>query len=175
MVAEREFSREIEIARVPVGGRPFAIAAEASERVALARRLGLERIDRLRAEGTLLRTPGEPLLVLEGRLEAEVTQRCVVTLEPVASRLEVELHRIFALGRAPQEDEIVVDPLREEPEPLEGEVLDLGEIAAEELALAVDPYPRAPGAGLAEAGPDAAEESEPEARRVLANGRGGRP
>lgn len=175
MVADREFSREIEVARVPVGGRPFAIAAEPSERVALARRLGLERLDRLRAEGTVARAPGEPLLTLTGRLEAEVTQLCVVTLEPVPSRLEVELHRVFALGQGPQEEEIVVDPLREEPEPLEGDVLDLGEIVAEELALALDPYPRAPGAGLADVGPDVAEENEPAVTTPFAIGRGGRP
>lgn len=175
MIADREFSREVEIARVPVGGRPFAIAAEPSERVALARRLGVERIDRLRAEGTVARTPGEPLLTLTGRLETEVTQRCVVTLEPVASRLEVELHRVFALGPGSQEEEIVLDPLREEPEPLEGELLDLGEIVAEELALALDPYPRAPGAGVADGGPDATEEGEPVATTPFALGRGGRP
>ncbi len=175
MIAEREFSREIEIDRVPVGGRPFAIAAEPSERVALARRFGLERIDRLRAEGTVARAPGEPLVTLTGRLEAEVTQLCVVTLEPVASRLEVELQRLFALGRGSQKEEILVDPLREEPEPLEGELLDLGEIVAEELALALDPYPRSPGVGLADGGPDAGEEGEPVATTPIAIERRGRP
>ncbi len=173
MGVEREFSREIEIARVPVGGRPFAIAAEPAERVALARRLGLERLDRLRAEGTVARTPGEPLLTLTGRLEAEVTQLCVVTLEPVANRVEAELHRVFALGRQPQGEEIVIDPLREEPEPLEGETLDLGEIVAEELALALDPYPHAPGARLADTEPE--DESEPALTTPFAIVRGGRP
>jgi hypothetical protein len=54
----------------------------------------------------------------------------------------------------------VIDPLADEPEPLEGDRIDLGEIVAEELALAIDPYPRAPGAELAAAAP-AAGDTEP--------------
>lgn len=38
----------------------------------------------------------------------------------------------------------MVDVERDEPEPLEGTILDLGEIVAEELALSLDPYPRGP-------------------------------
>lgn len=149
MVADREFSREVEIARVPAGGRPFRIAAEPAERSALAARFGIERIDRLVAEGTVTRAVSGTSVTVAGRLEAEVVQRCVVTLEPVASRVVAELSRIFVPGAGPSTGEVVVDPLADEPEPLEGGTLDLGEIVAEELALALDPYPRAPGAALA--------------------------
>jgi len=174
VVGQREFSREIEIARIPTGGRPFAIAAEPAERAALAARLGVERIDRLVAEGTVRRHATEPLVTVEGRLEAEVTQLCVVTLEPVTSRVEASLLRLFAPGPAPTVEEIVIDPLREEIEPLEGDRLDLGEVVAEELALALDPYPRAPGAALVIEHATAGERGRHPARPG-ANGRGDRP
>ena len=174
MVGEREFSREIEIARIPTGGRRFVITAEPEERAALAARLGVERIDRLVAEGTVRRHATEPLVTVEGRLEAEVTQLCVVTLEPVTSRVEASLLRLFAPGPAPTVEEIVIDPLREEIEPLEGDRLDLGEVVAEELALALDPYPRAPGAALVIEHATAGERGRHPARPG-ANGRGDRP
>lgn len=149
VVAGREFSREVEVERIPIGGRPFEIAAEPAERAALARRLGLEALDRLAVEGTLGRDRSGRTITLEGRLRAEVTQLCVATLEPVESRLEVPLRRLFATGPEPATGEVVVDPLLDEPEPLPGGRLDLGAIAAEELVLALDPYPRAAGGGCA--------------------------
>lgn len=141
MIDGPEFSRELEIARVPSGGRGFAIVADAAERAALADRFDLVAIADLRASGRLAWLPGGEVLVLEGRLEAEVTQRCVRTLEPVPARLSVPLRRSFVTQPAGTEA-IVVDPEADEPEPLEGGRLDLGEIAAEELVLALDPYPK---------------------------------
>lgn len=173
MIVEREFSREIEVARIPSAGRPFAIAAEPAELVALARRLRVERIDRLEARGTVTGDPGDGLVAVRGHFEAEVTQLCVVTLEPVSTRVAGSLRRLFLPGAPPAVREVVVDPLAEEPEPLEGDRLDLGEIVAEELALALDPYPRLPGATL---GGEvwAADGSEQEPGRIAADSRGGR-
>lgn len=173
MIVQREFSREVEIARIPRAGRPFAIAAEPAELVALARRLRVERIDRLEARGTVIGDPRDGLVTVRGHFEAEVTQLCVVTLEPVSTRVEGSLRRLFLPGAAAAVREVVVDPLAEEPEPLAGDRLDLGEIVTEELALALDPYPRLPGATL---GGEASEAdgSEREPGRVAADGRRGR-
>jgi hypothetical protein len=41
-------------------------------------------------------------------------------------------------------------------EPFEGDAIDIGEAVAQQLALALDPYPRAPGASL-EGGGDSAQ------------------
>ena len=80
----------------------------------------------------------------EGALRARVTQVCVVSTDP----FEAELSEDFVLCFAP-EDEIPdeIDP--NDPVdmvPMTGETIDLGEAAAEQLALALDPYPRRPGA-----------------------------
>lgn len=137
-----EFSRELEIARIPSGGRDFAIVADAAERAALADRFDLVAITDLRASGRAAWLPGGEVLVLEGRLEAEVTQRCVQTLEPVTARVSVPLRRSF-VTKSTGTEAVVVDPEADEPEPLPAGRLDLGEIAAEELLLALDPYPKA--------------------------------
>jgi uncharacterized metal-binding protein YceD (DUF177 family) len=96
-------------------------------------------------------------VVLEGRLEAVVTQACVVSLAPVPATLAVDFRRLFVAAAAlPAAREVVVDPLADEPEPLPGRAIDLGEIVAEELALALDPYPRAAGCAAAAGEPDRA-------------------
>ncbi|MCS6879663.1 MAG: DUF177 domain-containing protein [Geminicoccaceae bacterium] len=146
---ERELSRTIEVMRVPPGGRSFAIVASPSEREALARRLRVESIGKLEARGRVAWLPGGQILEVDGRIEARVTQLCVVTLEPFEQTLAFSFTRRFTPLKEPQTGEVVIDVERDEPEPLEGTVLDLGEIVAEELALALDPYPRGPMADAA--------------------------
>ncbi len=81
-----------------------------------------------------------------------------VILEPVASRVEEDFSLLFSLDGGPvpasaTAREVVVDPEAEEPaEALGPSGLDLGEAVAQQLALALNSYPRAPGAALAEAG-----------------------
>ena len=79
-----------------------------------------------------------------------VEQSCVVTLEPVRQAVEASLDlRILDEGGVPADD----DP--DSPDEIEsaGGMVDLGEAVAEQLALALDPYPRAAGAELPEFDP----------------------
>jgi hypothetical protein len=83
-----------------------------------------------------------------------------MTLEPVASGIEEDFTLLYSLKPGPgpvsegmvareEAREVVVDPEAEEPpEPLGPGGLDLGEAVAQQLAVALDPYPRAPGAAL---------------------------
>ncbi|MGH7185011.1 MAG: DUF177 domain-containing protein, partial [Pseudomonadota bacterium] len=88
------------------------------------------------------------LLRVEGRFEAEVAQSCVVTLEPIAARLAASFSALFGEGgpglAALAQGADGSDP----PEPIERGVIDVGETVAQHLALALDPYPRKPGASV---------------------------
>ncbi|GBD41436.1 hypothetical protein HRbin39_00817 [bacterium HR39] len=139
-----EFSRPFEIAELTSLEAPFAIAATAHERAALCRRLDLLALDRLEAEGTVSAGAGGVVRV-RGRLRAHATQRCVVTLEPVPAELEVPFERTFVRGSSAARL-LHLDLEQLDLEPLVGDILDLGEVVTEELALALDPYPRAAGA-----------------------------
>ncbi len=160
-----EFSRPIAGERLD--GRVIVeeILATPQERAALARRLGLLGLDLLRATAKIEPADGPDgpdgqgdgrLLRLSGHLSAELSQACVVTLEPVASRIEEDFTLLYGLepDSTPAVEaaaEVVVDPEAEAPpEPLGPGGLDLGEVVAQQLAVALDPYPRAPGAALAE-------------------------
>ncbi len=177
-----EFSRPI--ARERLCGQVIVeeISATSHERAALARRFGLLGFDLLRATAKIEPVDGADgkrgagLLRLGGHLSAEVSQACVITLEPVASRVESAFTLLYSLepGPAPAPvgvaAEVVVDPEAEDPpEPLGPGGLDLGEAVAQQLALALNPYPRAPGAALSGApeAPAAAETGPPGGFAVL--------
>ncbi len=154
MSVRPELSRPYTVERLPAGGTDFAIQASAEERQALLRRFDLVALEELEAGGRVQPVPGRGLIEVEGRLRAALSQRCVVTLEPVPAQVEAEFRRIFSLDQD-RASEVEVDPEADEPEPLESGVIDVGELVAEELAVALDPYPRAPGAdaALAEVAP----------------------
>lgn len=137
-----EFPRPVEVNRLPGGESVFEIAATSAERAALARRFALLALDRLEARVTLVSLAGG-LLRLAAALSADVRQECVVTLEPVASRVEDRFSLVY--GARAEEDEVVLSGEAELIEPLPGDTLDLGEVVAQQLSLALDPYPRVPG------------------------------
>ncbi len=147
-----EFSRPLPLGLVGPEGRREVLEADAAERAALARRFGIPAVERLRAE-LVLRPEADGAVRAEGRLDASVVQSCVVTLEPVAQRVDETVSlRLLPAGREPQDE-------ADEPDEIatRNGVADLGEAVAEQLALALDPYPRAPGAILPA---EASEEAE---------------
>jgi uncharacterized metal-binding protein YceD (DUF177 family) len=136
-----EFSRPH---RLGSGKRHLVLEATAEEAEALARRFGILGIGSLRAELDLAPDRGG-VTRARGRLRAAVTQECVATGEPVAQEVDAPLElRILPEGIPPGDD----DP--DSPDEIEssGDTVDLGEAVAEQLALALDPYPRLPGAEI---------------------------
>jgi uncharacterized metal-binding protein YceD (DUF177 family) len=146
MAETPEFSRIVGVGSLPRGGRTIAIEADAAEREALAKRFDLVAIDALQARFALRAGRGDTVLV-DGTLTAAVVQRCVVTLDPLPATIDEEIEAVFADAAADHDSaEIEVDPLAAEVEPLVDGRIDLGELAAQHLLLALDPYPRSPDA-----------------------------
>jgi uncharacterized metal-binding protein YceD (DUF177 family) len=101
-----------------------------------------------------LRREADAAISAHGRLRARVTQTCIVSLDDFNTTVTEDFHiRFVPVGKDSDNE----DP--ESPDELvyEGVVIDLGEATAEQLGLALDPYPRKPGAVLP-------EEGEPEAK-----------
>jgi uncharacterized metal-binding protein YceD (DUF177 family) len=138
-----EFPYPVTLAHVPAGGQSLLLIAEAGQRTALAKRF--ELLDLLSLTGELeLRPAPEGRVQVTGRLVAEVDQACVVTLEPVRARIEEPVAwRLLPDGMEPSDGDDDPDDI-----PAENGVVDLGEALAQQLSLALNPYPRAPGAEL---------------------------
>src|SRR5262249_9065317 len=86
------------------------------------------------------------------RLQADVTQACALSLEPVPAQIDERFAALFG-GPAAVAGIVDIDLAEEDPpEPIENGRIDMGELVAQHLALALDPHPRAPGARLSAAG-----------------------
>ncbi len=127
---------------------PVVIEPDAAGRQAVALDLQIVGVKKLRLTGTL--TPlGKRDWQLDALLGATVVQDCIITLAPVTTRIEEPLIRryIADLGQpGPGEVEMPEDDTME-PLPID---LDLAAVMIEALALALPPYPRAPGAEIGE-------------------------
>lgn len=130
-----------------IGSEPaaYSLVASPAERAALAARFDLIDLEALAVDITVEWLRGHAFLRVGGRIRATVVQRCVVTLQPVRSEIDGPFEILYeADGRGGRE--VVVE--FEDVEPLPAGELDIGEVTAEEVALMLDPYPRAPGASL---------------------------
>ena len=138
-----EFSRRVDVSRMGRLEHRVEIKANEEERAALARRFDLVELPELSAQ-LVLKKRGDGVFELSGRWHARLAQRCVVTLEPVSAELGDEVRLFF--GGAPATAQ--ADPLDDEgwPEPIEDGAIDVGEAVVQLMGVALDPYPRAPGA-----------------------------
>lgn len=141
-----EFSRPLAIDTLEDEVQSRELVATAEERQALAARFALQGMDELTATVRIAWAGPERARVrVDGRFRALVRQACVVTLQPLGQAIEEGFRIVLArdLGRT---GEVVLELDEEdEPEPLEGGTVDIGELVAQQLSLAIDPYPRAPG------------------------------
>lgn len=145
MTAPVELSRPFPTERIERGGAASVVEATPAECASVAGRLLLPAVGALRCAWTL-RPAGRGTVIGEGRLQAAVTQTCVVTLEPFDQHVSEAFTVHFVLQGREAADE---DPDAPDELPYDGLSIDLGEAAVEQLALALDPYPRRPGAELA--------------------------
>ena len=124
----------------------IALTAEAPLREHLAKELGVDQLRKLSFKGKLSAV-GKTDWVLSGHLGATVVQPCVVTLEPVVTRIEEAVSRQYIAEWHDPEDPEVEMPEDDTSEALGAEIDVIGTIA-EALSLAIPAYPRAEGAEL---------------------------
>ena len=160
---EPEFSRPFDLKELEKTPRIIDLSANEEECALLAHRFDQQSVGCLSANLALAWLEAEEVLSISGRFQAEVVQTCVITLEPVTAELDEEINLVFARDIEKSAD--IVDP--EDAEPLNGDMVDLGELVAEEFSLALEPYPRRPDIdrGSIDLGPGASLIGEEEARK----------
>ena len=151
-----EFSRLLALDALRDGACERVLEASAEECAGLARRFDLLAVESLSATVKVTRNSvGE--VTVQGRLQARVCQSCVVTLASVAAAVDESFDLRFAFGDETDGVDVVIGA--DDPEPLPDGSVDLDEIVAQQLALGLDPYPRAAGVVLdADSAPDAAKD-----------------
>ena len=138
----------LRVADLPTHGpTPFDLRPERADLAAMAEVLGLSELKKARLSGEI-RPLGKSDWALDAVIGATVVQPCVVTLEPVQTRIDQPLSRQYIADPVyPTEASETEMPEDDTLEPL-GETIDLGALLLEALALAVPDYPRADQAEL---------------------------
>jgi uncharacterized metal-binding protein YceD (DUF177 family) len=131
---------------VPEAGLREKRAATEAERAVVASTLDLVSCERLTSD-YVIRAIGQGHYRLAGKVTAQLTQSCVVTLDPVAQSVEGAFDvEFWPVGKLTESSGEEVEALSAaEIEPIERGLIDAGRIVFETLSASVDPYPRKPG------------------------------
>jgi uncharacterized metal-binding protein YceD (DUF177 family) len=142
----------VTVAQIPETGLHRDLEADQAVRNAVADVGGLREVLSVQASFDVTPARGGRFHVT-GHVRARIGQTCVVTLEEMETDIDEPIDLTFAppeqipqmatlIDEAGESDEETPDP----PEPIENGIIDLGRVATDALYLAVDPYPRKPGA-----------------------------
>jgi len=140
-------SKPLRVADLPQNSKTaFDLRPDPGATKALADHLDLSGLRKLRFTGAV-RARGARDWHLEGQLGATVTQACVVTLEPVVTRIDCDVARTY-LADLPEPDEEEAEMTGDDSIEHLGAFIDPAMVMAEALALMLPLYPRKEGADL---------------------------
>lgn len=155
-----EWYYPIEADHIGEDKKAIEISPDDSQKEALARRLGVAKIENLTAHLVLRRNQGNMVIYIQGEINAEIIQSCIITLAPVRQEISEKFEAWYAdarqavsFAKAKRErvnikekgEQPILDE-SEDPEAIIDGKIDLGELVTQHLSLAIDPYPRAQGA-----------------------------
>lgn len=151
------FSYPVKVGNISANAVSVHLEADERELHDLAALWRVLEVRSLKAELQLARWKKDGVR-MKGRVQADIVQSCVVTLEPVESSIDEELEQIFVpegskLARIVTSEtaEMVLDPEGPDlPEQFSGDTIDAGAVVTEFAALAIDPYPRKAGVEFAD-------------------------
>ncbi len=129
----------VSLERLDSGPAEFSTVADDAARAAIAARLGAPSVSRF--EGAARLEKSGALVTVTGRVRAEMERLCVVSLEPVSETIDEEFETLLTTDPEPEtDDELEFDP--DEPEPIDGDAIDVGDLIIQYAALAMEPHPR---------------------------------
>lgn len=153
-------------------GQHLELSADEAERSAVAERLRLASLRHFEAAVTLGRNSDE--VRASGRIRATLEQACVATGDPVPASIDEAFTILFRPEpKAGPDEEIELSENDCDVVFHDGREIDLGTALADELALALDPYPRSAGAedALRDAGVLTEEQAGPFAALAALKGK----
>lgn len=148
--AKPEFSHLVVVDKIPAAGMTETLRAKDDERQRLAERFGLAALSKLEAKLDVHNASGRTVAVT-GRIVADVVQTCVVSLEPVPAHIDHGIDVLYAAAEQFETEAGQLGPDEQEMEPIIDGAIDLGELVAQHLGVALNPYPRKPGLAFVEA------------------------
>ncbi len=159
-LVEQEWSYFVDADKVETRPQILDISPTKGSFPALCNRLNLHSIDAINTKIRLQRNSVNKSIHVNGKISADISQKCVITTDSVVEHIETEFNAWFSepnqtvsFAKAKRErlspKEQNEQPILEEnddPEEVINGKIDLGELVAQYLSLALDPYPRKEGA-----------------------------
>ena len=156
---EKVWSHPVDVTDL-VGEKKVQIDLDKKDLTAIRHFLKLQSLDMLRCDISLTRNKGAFLISVKGHISARLSQNCVITLEPVHEKIEEDFEAFYAdytdampISRGKKElyarhgmTDIPILDEKEDPEPLEDGIIDIGDVVLQFLSLAINPYPQKEGA-----------------------------
>jgi uncharacterized metal-binding protein YceD (DUF177 family) len=144
-----EFSRPFSVETLKAGEIEQSITASHNECTALAARFAIAGVESVKAT---LRVRSSPLMPgryeVEGQASATLVLTCSVSADEFPYSVDETIRAVFLSGPIPTHTEdMEIDYEWDDPEPLEHGIIDLGELVAQHIFLAIPAYPRKPDAG----------------------------
>ena len=157
-VLESEWSHFIDADDVGPDKLRLSITPDKEARQNLVKRLGILGVDSIKADLELNREQGGMVVHVKGHILATLSQSCVVTLDPVKTKVNetfdawyADPDQAIALAKVKHDKQVkangetpIIDE-QEDPEKIIGGKIDLGEVVTQHLSLAIDPYPHKEG------------------------------
>ena len=145
----------VNVARLPQKGMPVVVNADMAQRAVLAEVHSLVSVECYKADLVVTRWKRNGVKV-SGRVQAQITQACIVTLELVEATIDEDVEGVFLNedSKLAGHDfnaagEIFLDAEGPEgPETFTGDTIDVGALAEEFFGLSIDPYPRRTGVAV---------------------------
>ncbi len=172
-IDKAEWSYLVSVEDLENGPKTYRFDADEQECADLARRFGIVSVESASASITLQAIGGGTIQAI-GTVVADLTQGCVVSLAPVAARVEEEFEGWFGdqnkavsfvkakhereAKKGHTEAEVLEESI--DPEPVIGGKVDIGELATQYLSLGLNPYPHAQGVAYEFSAPSGAKDSE---------------
>jgi len=148
MESQSEFSNVLNVESLGETAKRIHLDADEAACSALAARFDLASVESLAGDLIVERVKGGDLIRVSGRMTASITQSCVVTGASVPAEIEESVDERFGPPRGTEvEVEVTID-VEDPPEPIIESGIDLGEIISQYLGVAIEPYPKAPGAEI---------------------------
>jgi hypothetical protein len=151
------FSYPVKVGHISANAVAVHVEADPKELKGLAELWDVIEVKSLKADLQIARWKKDGVRI-KGRVQAELVQECVVTMDPVTALIDEPIEQIFVpegskLARivTNEQAEMILDPEGPDlPEQFTGDTIDAGVAVAEFAALAIDPYPRKPGIEFAD-------------------------
>ncbi|MEP3437086.1 MAG: DUF177 domain-containing protein [Hoeflea sp.] len=149
-----EFSYPVKVSQISANPLTVRISADPADLERLKTQWDLAEVRSFKAEVALGRWKRDGVRI-NGHVSVSIVQDCVVTLDPVEQQIDEDFETLFLpensrLAKRVHDgsSEMFLDPEGPDlPETFTGDSIDVGAVAAEFAALAIDPYPRKQGVG----------------------------